>query len=209
MSKLLYIQASPRKERSRSRRVADAFVEAYRRAHPDDEIVTMDLFEKDLPAFDGLAVQAKYAILHGQDHSDAEADAWRTVEELIAEFTSADKYVLAVPMWNFGVPYRLKQYIDLLVQPGYTFSFSPEEGYAGLVTGKPILVVHASGGAYDQDETAALDHERSYMAQILGFIGFEDIRSIVIEPTLHGGPDVAEQKTAEALAGAASLAETF
>ena len=209
MSKLLYIQASPRKERSRSRRVANAFVEAYRQAHPDDEIVAMDLFEADLPAFDGLAVQAKYAILHGQDHSAPEADAWRAVEELIAEFTSADKYVLAVPMWNFGVPYRLKQYIDLLVQPGYTFSFSPEEGYAGLVTGKPILVVHASGGAYSQPETAPVDHERSYLAQVLGFIGFEDVRSIVIEPTLHGGPEVADQKTDEALAEAAALVETF
>ena len=209
MSKLLYIQASPRKDRSTSRKVADEFVQAYRQAHRDDEIVTLDLFEADLPAFDGLAVQAKYTILHGQDHSDAEADAWRAVEDVIAQFTSADKYVLAVPMWNFGVPYRLKHYIDLLVQPGYTFSFSPEEGYAGLVTGKPILVVHASGGAYGQAETAPLDHERSYLAQILGFIGFEDVRSIVVEPTLHGGPEVAEQKTAAALAEALSLAETF
>ena len=36
-----------------------------------------------------------------------------SVETLIADFTAADKYVLATPMWNFGVPYRLKHYIDL------------------------------------------------------------------------------------------------
>ena len=209
MSKLLYIQASPRKERSRSREVADAFVEAYRQDHPDDEVVTLDLFEADLPAIDGLTVQAKYTILHGLDHSPDEALAWRDVEGVIAQFTSADKYVLAAPMWNFGVPYRLKHYIDVLVQPSYTFSFSPEEGYAGLVTDKPILLVQASGGDYSAAETAALDHQRSYLAQVLGFIGFEDIQSIVIEPTLHGGPDVAQQKTADAVARAQTLAETF
>ena len=51
-------------------------------------------------------------------------------------------------MWNFGIPYILKHYIDLIVQPGLTFSFSPSEGYKGLVTGKPVTVVYARGGAY-------------------------------------------------------------
>ena len=209
MSKLLYIQASPRKERSASRKVADAFIEAYRRSHGDDEIVTIDLFEKDLPPFDGPALAAKYALLHGQPHTPAQADAWRAVEDLIAEFTAADKYVLAVPMWNFGVPYRLKHYIDLLVQPGYTFSYSPEAGYAGLVTGRPVAVIHASGGDYSAPAAAPLDHERSYLSQILAFIGFEDIRSIVVEPTLMAGPDTAEEQTAAAVARARALAETF
>ena len=58
MNKLLYIQASPRVERSHSRAVADAFVEAYKEANMEDEVITMDLFKADLPAFDGLALQA-------------------------------------------------------------------------------------------------------------------------------------------------------
>jgi len=209
MSKILVIQASPRKERSRSRKVADAFIETYRQSNPDDEIVTIDLFEKNLPPFDGLTVQAKYTILHGQQHSPAEAEAWRPVEELIDEFTSADKYVLATPMWNFALPYRLKHYIDLLVQPTYTFSYSPEKGYAGLVTGRPIVVIHASGGDYSAPEAAPLDHERSYLTQILGFIGFADIQSIVVQPTVMAGPEVAEEMTAAAIAQAQALARTF
>ena len=71
---------------------------------------------------------------------DAEMDA--LVEQLedagyIEQFVNADKFLLAIPMWNFGIPYRLKQYLDVILQPGYTFSFSPETGYSGLVTGKP------------------------------------------------------------------------
>ena len=120
MSKLLYIQASPRTQRSHSIAVADAFIEAYKRKHSDDEIVTLNVFDASIPNFDGLAVQAKYTILHGKSHSEEELQAWKNVEKIIEQFTSADKYVIAVPMWNFSIPYRLKQYIDLVVQPSYT-----------------------------------------------------------------------------------------
>ena len=208
MSKLLYLQASPRAERSHSRAVADAIVEEYQALHPVDEVETLDLFHMDLPSFDDLKLQAKYAILHGQEHSEEEASAWKAVEAVIAQFTSADKYVLAVPMWNFGIPYRLKQYLDIILQPGYTFSFSPEEGYKGLVTGKPAAVVYARGGAYSEgSEGAALDFQKKYLDLALGFIGFEDLHTIVVEPTLMGGPDVAKAKEDEAMALGRELAK--
>ncbi len=208
--KLLYIKASPRADRSHSVAVADAFVESYREKHPDDEVRTLDVFRADLPAFDGLTLQAKYAILHGRDQSDAESAAWEPVAAIIEEFKSADKFVFAVPMWNFGIPYRLKQYIDILVQPTYTFSFSPEEGYKGLVTGKPVLVVCARGGEYPTgSEAEAFDLQRKYLELLLGFIGFTDIQTVVVEPTLMGGPEVSEQKTSEAIREAKDTARTF
>jgi len=209
MSKLLYIQASPRIERSYSIAVADAFVSAYRQRNPKDEVIAMNLFKKDLPAFDGLTVQAKYTILHGLKHTPEELAAWKKVEELIAEFKSADKYVLAVPMWNFGIPYRLKQYLDIIVQPGYTFSFSPKEGYKGLVLGKPIFVSYSRGGAYEKGSPAeAFDLQTKYLQLALGFIGFTDIRSLIVEPTLASA-DVAKQKREEAIAKAKEMANTF
>ena len=210
MSRLLYIQASPRVHRSHSIAVADAFIEAYKKKYPDDEIVTLNLFEASIPNFDGPAVQAKYTILHGQSHSNQEQQVWKNVEEVIEQFTSADKYVLAVPMWNFGVPYRLKQYIDLLVQPGYTFSYSQEKGYEGLVVEKPLLAVYARGGEYAiGDETEAFDLQRRYIELIFGFMGFEDISSVVVEPTLQGGPEVAATKRQEAIDKAREMAADF
>ena len=209
MSKLLYIQASPRIERSYSIAVADAFVSTYKQANPKDEIVTMNLFKKDLPPFDGLTVQAKYTILHGLKHSPEELGAWRKVEDLIAEFKSADKYAMAVPMWNFGIPYRLKQYLDILVQPTYTFSFSPQEGYKGLVLGKPIFVAYSRGGAYPKGSAEeAFDLQIKYLQLILGFIGFTDVRTLRVEPTL-AGPDVAKKKREEAIANAKEMALKF
>jgi len=210
MSKLLYIQASPRIQRSHSIAVADAFVAAYEQHNAEDEIVTVNLFEASIPNFDGLAVPAKYTILHGQAHSDEEMRAWKNIERVIEQFTSADKYVFAVPMWNFGIPYRLKQYIDVLVQPGYTFSYSEAEGYQGLVVGKPALVVYARGGEYPAgSEAEAFDMQSKYVALVLGFMGFKDVRSVVVEPTLQGGPDVAKKCVREAVERAKELAVDF
>ena len=103
MDKLIYIKASPRTGRSHSVQVADAFVEAFRESHDGAEIMTLDLFRKDLPPFDGLAVQAKYTILHGKKHTPEELKAWKSIEAVIEEFKRDDKYAFAAPMWDFGI----------------------------------------------------------------------------------------------------------
>jgi FMN-dependent NADH-azoreductase len=210
MRTLLYIQASPRAQRSHSIVVADAFIEACKLKHPDDEIVTLNVFDASIPNFDGPAVQAKYTILQGQSHSGKEQQVWKSVEEVIEQFTSADKYVLAVPMWNFSIPYRLKQYIDLLVQPGYTFDYSEGKGYQGLVVGKPMLAVYARGGEYPpHSEAEAFDLQKRYIELIFGFMGFENIRSVVVEPTLQAGPDVAAEQRKKAIDKAKEMADVF
>jgi FMN-dependent NADH-azoreductase len=194
MARLLYIEASPRKTRSSSIAVAKVFLTEYRKAQPKDELVTLDLWQKELPVFDGDVIDAKYAILHGKPHTDAQAKAWKKVEEAITEFKNADKYVFSLPMWNFNIPYQLKHYIDVLVQPGYTFTVTPE-GYKGLVTNKKIVMIYARGGEYGPDTGAQqLDLQKPYMETILGFIGFENFETIVIEPTLAG-----EEKKEKAL----------
>jgi FMN-dependent NADH-azoreductase len=210
MSKLLYIQASPRGQRSKSIAVADAFVEVYKQRYPNDEVVTLNVFNAQIPDFDGLAVQAKYTILHGKEHSEEELQAWKDIEKVIEQFTSADKYVLATPMWNFNIPYRLKQYIDILVQPSYTFSYSQDKGYQGLVIGKPMLAIYARGGEYHTGSGAeAFDLQKKYVELIFGFMGFENIRSVVVEPTLQAGPDVAAARVNEAIDKTKEIAAEF
>ena len=208
MANLLYIQASPR-ERSKSTQVAKAFLESYRQTHPDDAITTINLFEKDLPAFDGVAVQAKYTIMHGNDKTHEEVKAWVAVEAVIDEFKDADKYLISLPMWNFGIPYRLKHYLDVLIQPGYTFTVN-DSGYQGLVTGKPVAVVYARGGAYSEGSGAeAYDMQKKYLELALGFIGFDEIHSVVVEPTMHGEPEAIEKMIQASETKAAEIAADF
>lgn len=185
MNKILHIQSSPRGSHSASIRVAKQFIASYQSAHPDDTLETLDLWEAKLPEFDGSILEAKYAILNGQPHTQEQLGAWSAVTKIAHHFMSADKFIFSLPMWNFGVPYKLKHYVDLLVQPGLTFSYSPSEGYKGLVTGKPLLAVYARGGAYGPGSGAeAYDQQKTYMRQILGFIGFTNIEEIFVAPTL-------------------------
>ena len=210
MENLLYLQASPRRDRSKSIAVADAFVDACRTHQPQLGVTPLNVFEEDLPAFDGAALEAKYAILHGQGVQAAQSQAWGRIEAVIETFCQAGGYVLAVPMWNFGIPYRLKQYLDLLIQPGYTFDFDPASGYSGRVMGKPACVVYARGGAYPPASAmAGLDLQRPYIEQVLRFIGFERIDSVIVEPTLHGTQADQDAVLEEAIAGARTIAQQW
>ncbi|NIO15677.1 MAG: FMN-dependent NADH-azoreductase [Deltaproteobacteria bacterium] len=209
--KLLHIQGSPMSERSFSARVAEAFLEEYAREQPGDTIERLDIWQEDLQAFDRTAASGRYKVFRGQPHGDEEARAWEAVRQRAEEFKSADKLVVSSPMWNFSIPYRLKQYLDIIVQPGLTFSFTPEEGFKGLVTGKPLLLILARGGEYQEGTHAAtFDYQRYYLDLIFRFIGFEYIKEIIfVEPTLAGGKQVAEQRLKEAIEKARAQARNF
>lgn len=209
MAKLLYVESSPRKKRSSSIAISNLFLNEYRKLHPADEVVVVDLWGKDLPSFDGDVIEAKYAIMHGHSPSEAQAKAWKPIEALISEFKNADKYVFSLPMWNFGIPYLLKHYIDILVQPTYLFSYSPQEGYKGLITGKKALLIYARGGVYGPGSGAEdLNLQSRYMEVILKFIGFQDIRSIAVESTA-GSKEEKEKSLSQAQEKAQKAASQF
>ena len=209
MGTLLHIVASPRVE-SYSTRMAKAFLDAYRQASPDARIETLDLSRAEIPPFQAPQAKAKYAVLAGQTPRDEAETAWKNCIDTINHFKQFDKVVISSPMWNFGIPYRLKQYIDVIVQPGLTFAFSPEKGYTGLVTGKPLMLILARGGIYrpgNPNET--FDFQESYLRAIFGFIGFTDIRAIQIQGTLQNKPEQVETDIGKAIAEARTAAEKF
>lgn len=209
MARLLYIESSPRKERSSSIKIANYFLKEYQQHYPSDTIDTIDLWQETLPEFNGDVIDAKYSIMHGQSHTEAQRKAWRSVEQEIARFKQADRYLFSIPMWNYSIPYRLKHYIDILVQPSYTFSYSPSEGYKGLVVNKPVVLIYARGGAYGPGSGAEeFDLQKKYMETILKFIGFTSIHSIVIEPTL-ALPNVKDEAIQHAKAEATKIVSNF
>jgi len=210
MATVLHIQASPMKERSYSLRAATAFLESYRKSHPEDAVRSIDVFDGTMSEFGVREVAAKYKVLHGKPHTKDEADAWQGVVRTIADFKAADKYVISAAMWNFGIPYMLKKYLDVIIQPGLTFAYSPDKGYTGLVTGKPAMLVLARGGSYPKGTPdAAHDFQRPYLELALGFIGFTRIDCITVEPTLAGGDEAATEALNKAVAAAREKARGF
>jgi FMN-dependent NADH-azoreductase len=205
MPTVLHIQASPRGRESFSIRLGEAFIGAFLQGHPGWTAEVLNLFSADVPPFTAPAAQAKYGVMAGQQPADEAGRAWKPVVQAVNHFKSFDLYALSCPMWNFSIPYRLKQYLDVIVQPGLTFSYREAQGYVGLVTGKPAVLLLARGGEYSDAASAPYDMQGSYLRAILGFIGFTDIRSLIVEPTLQGGPATAEEKLRQAVAEARKL----
>ena len=210
MAHVLHIQASPRGDESFSIRVARAFLEAYRESHPGDTVETLDLVARPPVEFRGEAAGAKMRALTGQAPTATQTSAWNQVLQTIRHFKKADKFVLSSPMWNFSIPYHLKHYLDVIVQPRETFRYTETGRVEGLMTGRPCLLVLARGGRYGPGTGGeTMDHQWPYLKQILGFIGLARIETIFVEPTAAEGPDVARKVLEAAVAEARRLAPAF
>lgn len=122
-------------------------------------------------------------------------------------FDSYDRYLFSVPMWNAGVPYKLKQFIDVVSQPAMVFGVHPETGYGHLLTGKRAAVVYTSAvwGPGLGTEFGS-DFQSTYFHDWLRWTGITDIREIRHHPTLTGSYDD-ERKQADERAR--QIARTF
>ncbi len=186
MTKLLFIKASPRDSASRSVAVAQSYLTALQAKDPTLEIDTIDLWQENLPEFDGNRANAKLAIITQQAHSAAQKTAWDEIVTIANRFIAADHYLFAVPMWNGGIPYRLKQYIDIIHQPGLLFGLDPATGYFGLLQNKKATLVYTSG-AYSTSAPSpqfGIDHHSTYMRSWLNQAGITAIEEIRYQPTL-------------------------
>lgn len=208
MTTLLHISASPRGAASESLALADVFLETYRDAHPSHNVEHWDLWDGSLPEFGPDATGAKMAVFGGQAFDETQAAAWRIVEATFARFDSIDRYLFSVPMWNAGIPYRLKQFIDVISQPGMVFGFDPDDGYTGLLRGKKAAVIYTSG-VYGEGRGAAFgnDFQAPFFEDWLRWAGIADIDSIHFRPNLAtADPDTGRR---EAQAHVREVAKTF
>lgn len=198
MKKLLLISSSPRGARSSSSGLASAFVEALQAQDPAWTMDRCDLWKETLPAMTGSALTAKYAVLTGQALSEEQEAAWSLISTVVDRFRSADAVLIAAPMWNFGVPYPLKHYVDVITQPGLVFSWTPQDGYQSLLTPRPAIVVSSSAGDYS---VGSGNESRDYLRPFL-----TDWLQVYMGCTVHFvscAPTVAAPEAVEAVAQAA------
>ncbi|MER6582252.1 NAD(P)H-dependent oxidoreductase, partial [Nonomuraea sp. NPDC001023] len=146
MSRLLHISASPRGTESISAAIAETFVQEYLATHPGHTVDRFDLWDGTLPEFGPAAARAKMTVFGGGTPAGEEAEAWAAAVRTFERFDAYDRYLFSVPMWNAGVPYKLKQFIDVVSQPAMIFDVHPETGYRALLTGKRAAVVYTSAG---------------------------------------------------------------
>ncbi|NOS57072.1 MAG: FMN-dependent NADH-azoreductase [Cyclobacteriaceae bacterium] len=178
MKKLLHIIGSPRKEASESEKIAAAFIEQYKKSNKDAQIDVLNLWTEKMPLFDGNKAAAKMTFFGTGTLEGDIKSAWDEVVSVTNRFTSADEYLITVPMWNGGISWTLKNYIDTITQPGLTFGFGAE-GYFPLLKNKKACVIYTSG-VYSPalPKPFGLDFQAAYMDWWLEFIGVAEIHAI-------------------------------
>jgi FMN-dependent NADH-azoreductase len=191
MTRLLHISSSPRGEASESLRIAGVFTDAYRHAHPDADYEHWDLWDGSVPSF-AVGASAKMTVFAGGAPQGAEADAWAIARQAFERFDAADRLLFSVPMWNAGIPYVLKQLIDVISQPGWIFDVDPHTGYVPLLAGrgKRVAVIYTSavwGPALGPE--FGNDFQSTYFTDWLRWTGLTDITEVRYHPTLTGDRD--------------------
>jgi len=183
MPKLFHVNCSPRAD-SESSAGARVFLDAFRKARPDWDIDVMNLWREHMPEFEGYVLEAKYSRMNGKTFTDSQRDAFAVAERIAIRLALADRVLISTPMWNFGIPYKLKQWFDVIVQPGLTFRFDPATGYLPLLKDRPTLVIVASGSDFVTGmNRGRIDMATPYLREVLRFIGVSNVRFVPIGPT--------------------------
>lgn len=203
--KLLHIIASPRGEKSRTLEVSKEFLSTIKSSYPDIVIDDLDLNKEDLPEVSGDTVEGKYLMLGGAALDKDMLAYWEKILEYAKKFVEYDIYVISSPMWNFTVPYKLKHYIDVIMQSGVLFSYS-ETGVEGLAKNKKMFCITSRGSDYSENsQMHQLDFLEPYLRSIFGLAGIYDISFINAQP-MDFAPGITKANLDKAKEEAATLA---
>nr|WP_319400684.1 NAD(P)H-dependent oxidoreductase [uncultured Carboxylicivirga sp.] len=174
MSKVLYIKANAKNEgESRTFQIADNFIKEYKQLNPQDEIIELDLYEENIPFLPkGKLNEMHEAVMKG--------DKTHPVLKFAYQFAEADKYIIAAPIWNLGLPAILKAYIDCVAVSGITFKYT-EHGPVGLCENKKAVNIITRGGDYSAEPMESLEMADKYLRNIFGFMGIIDYTTIATD----------------------------
>ncbi|WP_299233394.1 NAD(P)H-dependent oxidoreductase [uncultured Halomonas sp.] len=179
-NRVLMLTASILAENGQSKALADHFI-ARTEACDGVEVTHRDLVAEELPHL-GLAELGSWQV-PAEERSDEQRELVARSDALIAELHDHDVIVLAVPMYNLGIPSQLKAWFDRVMRAGVTFRYT-ENGPQGLVEGKRAVILAARGGQYAGTEK---DTQTPHLKLMLGMMGITEVDSVFAEGLNMGG----------------------
>jgi FMN-dependent NADH-azoreductase len=164
---ILHINSSARLEGSNSRIIGQYLVDKL-----DQPVISRDLVQQPLPPISSEDLMG----VHGSSTSERESLQAQLAlsNALIDELRRSDTLVLATPIYNFGIPASLKQWVDAICRAGVSFKYT-DQGPVGLLGVKRAIVVTASGGTPIGGD---MDFASGYLEHICKFIGINEVYHI-------------------------------
>ncbi|MBN8201229.1 MULTISPECIES: FMN-dependent NADH-azoreductase [Bacillaceae] len=211
MAQVLYITAHPHDDKvSYSMAAGKAFIDSYKEANPNDEVVHVDLYKENIPQIDVDVFSGWGKLQSGKGFEELSEDEKAKVgrlSELSEQFVAADKYVFVTPLWNFSFPPVMKAYLDSVAVAGKTFKYTAE-GPIGLLTDKKAIHIQARGGIYSEGPAAEMEMGHRYLNVLMQFFGVPSFEGLFVEGH-NAMPDKAEEIKADAIARAKDKGKTF
>ena len=208
---LLDIQSSPRGDSSDSITLTKSFIEACRSNDTSIVVDTLNVWQERLPEFDYEAIGAKYKAVKHETMTEAESYVWERIQSLIRRFQSADRIVVGTPMWNFGLPYKLKHLIDLVAQRNYLFAYNGKQ-YGPLLKVEKAVVVYTRGSRFLEGTPippSQFDHQATYLDFWLQLVGVRDLRSVIVDNAWNRDRQESELSLARGNANLERLVDWF
>ncbi|PQV56964.1 FMN-dependent NADH-azoreductase [Defluviimonas denitrificans] len=190
MTNILRVESSIKGEASVSRKLTDRIIARLTAADPDATVTLRDL-STGVPHIDGAWMGAVFTPAGTRTPEQADRAAYS--DALLAEVRAADTLVIALPVYNFGVPAPLKGWIDHLARKGETFQYT-EAGPEGLLKGKRAIVALSSDGTKIGSE---IDFASGYIRHMLGFFGITDVDFIAADQMVFGPEETLQKAEAQ------------
>jgi FMN-dependent NADH-azoreductase len=133
---------------------------------------------------DRTFLAAREKLVKGNPLSMKEQQIVNRTSEILKQFKEAMRYVIVMPLHNFNIPSKLKDYIDNIIIPRETYKFT-ENGSVGLLKdGRSVLVIQGSGSIYTNDDWyTEVEYSHKYLKAMFNFLGIEDYRIVRAQGT--------------------------
>ncbi|HDR8140343.1 TPA: NAD(P)H-dependent oxidoreductase [Bacillus cereus] len=208
MNKTLIINAHPKVDdtSSVSIKVLNHFLVSYKELIPNNETIEqINLYDDVVPMIDKTVLSAWEKQGNGQQLTHEEQKVTERMSEILQQFKSANTYVIVLPLHNFNIPSKLKDYMDNIMIARETFKYI-ETGSVGLLKdGRRMLVIQASGGIYTNDDWyTEVEYSHKYLKAMFNFLGIEDYQIVRAQGTAVLDPNEVLQNAYKEVEEAAS-----
>lgn len=177
MKKLLFIDCCLRGRESRTKKIADAFLENV----SGYEIETLSLSEEAasgrLKPNLGADADRRNELLESGDMTDPMFDYAK-------QFAAADRIVCAAPFWDLSFPAVFKIYCEQLAVCGITFRYEGEKS-VGMCRAEKAMYISTVGGY-----AGLIDQGEEYAKALFEMFGIKDFDAIRAEGLDIWGADV-------------------
>jgi len=197
MKKVLVINASPRNEKSHSRKLTELFIDTWKKHHPKNIFVYREVGKVSIPHITENWIAS--AFIKVEERTAVNQKALEFSDILVEELKQADIYVMGTPMYNWSIPSGLKAYIDQIMRINETWKFEsgePDGNYIGLLENKKLYILSSRGDTgYSEGEiNDHMNFQTTYLKTIFNIMGIQDIEIFSLDNEEYGGEKFANSQ---------------